>query len=59
MPALALLSKHDCVTSDILSIPRGSSLSSAALPSRSHSGLLKRESEDNNRRGGALKESEG
>lgn len=43
---LALLSKHDCVTSNILSAPHGSSLSLGALLSSSHSGALKGESEN-------------
>lgn len=46
---LALLSKHDCVTSNILSVPRGSCLSLEALPGSSNLGALKGESEDENR----------
>lgn len=46
---LALLSKHDCVTSNILCVLRGSSLSLEALPSSSHSVALKGESENEER----------
>lgn len=59
MSVLVLLSKYDCVIFGILFILRGFSFFFAVLSSRLYLGLLKRESEDNNRRGGVLKESEG
>lgn len=52
--SLALLSKHDCVTSNILSVPGGSSLSLEALASCSNPGALNRENENHKRWAGSM-----
>lgn len=51
--SLALLSKHDRVTSNILSVPGGSSLSLEALASCSNPGALNRENENHKRWAGS------